>query len=260
MVGLFWKAKGGNIQTKHATKVLESGCSSGRELYSCLLYLIVIWKNKFITMNNANKTTPRKQRPKKHKGKPKPKMTKEERREKYTAIARDRRDKRVDRNRDKDIICYRCRKKGHSADKCTSAEGGDVNKKKGGNICYKCGSTEHRLQQCAKIKPYLKGQSNTPKIDFGKLGELPFAKCYVCNESGHLSGYCPKGNGILPDGGTCRVCGEGGHIAKNCPKNKKDDDSVASEKSVTIEQYLEDEDSDKDVASTLKKKKKVVSF
>eukprot|EP00956_Cyclotella_meneghiniana_P006474 scaffold8496_cov66-Cyclotella_meneghiniana.AAC.16 len=191
-------------------------------------------------MSDTNKTTaPRKQRPKKHKGKAKPKMTKEERREKYTAIARDRRDKRVDRNRDKDIICYRCRKKGHSADKCTSVDGGDVNKKKGGNICYKCGSTEHRLQQCAKIKPYLKGQSNTTKIDFG---------------------YCPKGNGILPDGGTCRVCGEGGHIAKNCPKNKKDDDSIASEKSVTIEQYLEDEDSDKDVTSTMKKKKKVVSF
>ena len=133
-------------------------------------------------------------------------------------------------------------------------------------ICYKCGSTEHRIQQCEKIKPFLKNNKSA-KIDFGKLGELPYANCYICNESGHLSSFCPKnsGNGVFPDGGVCRECGEGGHFAKDCPKknrSKHDDvESVASEKSVTIEQYLEEEDDKlEEVEKVPKKKKKVVNF
>jgi zinc finger CCHC domain-containing protein 9 len=227
-------------------------------------------------MDQSNNETitksPGKMKPKKGKGKAKVKMTKEERRAKYTAIARDRRNKRMTRNRDKDLVCYRCRKKGHSAENCTSGadgnsiEGRDNNsgkKKQGGMICYKCGSTEHRIQQCSKIKPYLKpGQT---KVDFGKIGELPYAKCYVCNELGHLSAYCPKGSGgVFPDGGTCRECGEPGHFAKDCPSKKKgrdadDDGSVKSSNSVTIEQYLEESDGENEVKET-PKKKKVVNF
>lgn len=211
------------------------------------------------TIKAAGKS-PQKPKPKKHKGKAKVKMTKEERRAKYTSIARGRRDKRVARTREKDLICYRCRKKGHSAESCTADGAAKETKKKGGMICYKCGSTEHRIQQCAKIKPFLKGKSDT-KIDFGKLGDLPFANCYICNESGHLSGFCPKNTkgGVFPDGGVCRECGESGHFAKECPtKGKRDDESVQSEKSVTIEQYLEDEEEKKDVKRV--RKKKVVNF
>ena len=212
-----------------------------------------------ISMDNKTAgTVSPKQKPKRHKGKTKPKMTKEERRAKYTAIAHDRRDKRMQRAREKDITCYRCRKKGHSAENCTAS--GDVRTKKGGMICYKCGSTEHRIQMCVKIKPYLKGKDT--KLDFGKLGELPFANCFVCNESGHLSSYCPqnKKGGIFPDGGVCRECGEAGHFAKDCPKKsgKDDDDGSVSSNSVTIEQYLEDEE-DKEVKKA-PKKKKVVKF
>lgn len=197
-------------------------------------------------------------------------MTKEERRAKYTAIARDRRDKRVKRNHEKDIICYRCRKKGHSAEHCTAdgnnnTKNNNTKSKKASMICYKCGSTEHRIQQCAKIKPYLKNK-NDAKIDFGKLGDLPYANCYICNESGHLSSFCPKNTkgGVFPDGGVCRECGEGGHFAKDCPnKNKKkgdDDDGSVSDNSVAIEEFLEDEDEKKEGVKKAPKKKKVVNF
>ena len=51
----------------------------------------------------------------------KPKITKEERRLKYTAKARDRREAAQARSRDRDLTCYRCRKSGHSAENCKFA-------------------------------------------------------------------------------------------------------------------------------------------
>ena len=51
----------------------------------------------------------------------KPKMTKEERRAKYTAKAHARRDAAMARSRDRDLTCYRCRKTGHSSENCKYA-------------------------------------------------------------------------------------------------------------------------------------------
>ena len=105
-----------------------------------------------LTMSNSgnnNKKQRLKGRPKaKHN---KPKMTKEQRREKYTNIARNRREANMMRARDKQLICYLCRKTGHSAANCKNVSNGNNNnmpiqRKK--NICYKCGSTEHRIQAC----------------------------------------------------------------------------------------------------------------
>jgi zinc finger CCHC domain-containing protein 9 len=225
---------------------------------------------------------------------PKPKMTKEERRVKYTEKAHARRDANMARIRDKDLTCYRCRRTGHSAENCkfvspTDSTEGSVNEDvcintmpsssamagkkrkggKGGNICYKCGSIEHRIQLCPKIKSFLKVAKKGSRIDFGKLGELPYAECYLCNKSGHLSSYCPENKkGLYPLGGSCRQCGSVDHLAIDCPKikvddvNVDDDGSVASSNSVTIDRYLEDTDDVLEEKSTTinKKKRKVVTF
>lgn len=211
--------------------------------------------------------------------KTKPKITKEERRAKYTKIARDRRNANMARARDRHLVCYRCRKTGHSAENCRAAAapgqgegeaGCNSNnmppaKKRGGIICYKCGSIEHRIQACPKIKKYIK---KGERIDFGKLGELPFANCYVCNKSGHLSSHCPQSTkGVYPQGGSCRECGSIYHYAKDCPNKSRgdngndDDASNASSNSVTIDQYLEEPvDKDQKTEPSPKKKRKVVNF
>lgn len=203
----------------------------------------------------------------------KPKMTKEERCAKYTAIARGRRE----RSREKGLVCYRCRKTGHSAQNCPEpttdggggGEGGKgAMKKKGGNICYKCGSMEHRIQVCPKIKPWLR----KGKLDFGKLGDLPYANCYVCNKSGHLASHCPESDkGVYPKGGSCRICESVAHFAADCPENPENkkgrkrsnnnlDGSDVCVKVVTIDEYLEEPVVEKKVVKSEKKKKKVVNF
>mmetsp|Transcript_3664 Transcript_3664/g.7655 ORF Transcript_3664/g.7655 Transcript_3664/m.7655 type:complete len:242 (-) Transcript_3664:209-934(-) len=227
----------------------------------------------------GGKKAPRRKGPKKIK----PKMTKEERRAKYTAIARGRRDSHMSRQREKHLVCYRCRKTGHSAENCTEAApdgagggGGkgtttppSQRKRGGGNICYKCGSFEHRIQTCPKIKPFLR--PGRAKLDFGKLGDLPYANCYVCNKSGHLASYCPESSrGVYPRGGSCRECGSVDHYAADCPEKKKlgknrpgdedDDASNASSNPATIDQYLEEPAAEDEVKKIAKKKKKVVNF
>mmetsp|Transcript_13431 Transcript_13431/g.29167 ORF Transcript_13431/g.29167 Transcript_13431/m.29167 type:complete len:236 (-) Transcript_13431:319-1026(-) len=208
----------------------------------------------------------------------KPKITKEERRAKYTDIARNRRQAKETKQRDQHVVCYRCRKTGHSVENCRnapeSADGGggkaaSSTKKKGGNICYKCGSIEHRIQMCPKIKPFLKGKGAKSRIDFGKIGDLPYANCYVCNKSGHLSSHCPESTkGLYPLGGSCRECGSVYHYAVDCPETKKgkkgpddndDDASNASVKSVTIDQFLDEPVVEEKVEKS-KKKKTVVNF
>ncbi|KAL7529309.1 hypothetical protein ACHAWF_002934 [Thalassiosira exigua] len=215
----------------------------------------------------------------------KPKMTKEERRAKYTAIARGRREAHITRKRDKHLMCFRCRKAGHSAENCPQALDGDDDggaaavasrgrkraQGQGGNLCYKCGSVEHRIQQCPKIKQFLRAGKGKGRIDFGKLGDLPYANCYVCNQSGHLASHCPKNDrGLYPRGGSCRECGSVDHFAADCPEKMKGEDqsgknddnaSVVSSESVTIDRYLEEPSvafEEKPEKST--KKRKVVNF
>ena len=125
---------------------------------------------------------------------------------------------------------------------------------------------------CPKIKQYL--PAGGAKIDFGKMGDLPYANCYVCSQSGHLASYCPDSNkGLYPHGGSCRECGSVDHFAADCPEKKKrqkglsDDDgdndnaSNASSNSVTIDKYLEEQVVAKEKAKNKKRaKKRVVNF
>lgn len=203
-----------------------------------------------------------------------PKITKEERRAKYTAKARDKRDSKNLRQKEKGLVCFRCREKGHSAASCTAPEvtgeaslsssvaTGERSGGGGDKICYKCGSMEHNIRLCPKIQSYIRpGQK---KIDFGKIGELPFANCYICNNSGHLASFCTNNKkGLFPNGGGCRECGSVEHFATNCPQSgkKKKKEQKSDDESVDIEQFLEELTEKKtQVQEPQKKKKKIVKF
>lgn len=108
------------------------------------------------------------------------------------------------RNRRQDSsVCYNCRKPGHNMSRCPDmkAERGKGNN----NICFKCGSKDHRLSQCPDKSS----------------ASLPFARCFICNEIGHLSSACEKNEkGLYPNGGGCRFCGSKTHFISDCDVKK----------------------------------------
>jgi zinc finger CCHC domain-containing protein 9 len=162
-------------------------------------------------------------------------MTKEDRRQKYTDIARNRRAKQQDQHRKKDATCYHCRQQGHFAADCPTKNEIEA------TICYKCGSTEHGLSAC-------------PKRNEGNMTDLPYATCFLCKEKGHLISQCPQNSkGVFVNGGECRHCGSKQHLATKCPeksrKPRKDKEpQIGSE---NIEDLLE-----RDEPRPEKKKKK----
>jgi len=207
---------------------------------------------------------------------PKPKMTKEERRKKYTDIARKRRQKQEGNRRGgarrKVIVCYNCRMPGHSASECPSLR----NDSDGVSnvcvpatvLCYKCGSTEHALHNC-------------PKRHRGDRNDLPYATCFICNKKGHLASSCPENRtGIYVNGGSCRVCGSQQHLAANCPdkkRKKQDKDEIRTQDSelALVDDLIEENPSSKisktkrdnslqkkskSTTAERKKKKRVVNF
>mmetsp|Transcript_3934 Transcript_3934/g.9375 ORF Transcript_3934/g.9375 Transcript_3934/m.9375 type:complete len:227 (+) Transcript_3934:228-908(+) len=145
---------------------------------------------------------------------PKPKMTKEERRKKYTDIAKKRRDKQNGIRRRKNLVCYNCRQPGHNASECPNGNSTNNNDNSQSQqcttiLCYKCGSTEHALHRC-------------PKRHRGDRNDLPYATCFICNQKGHLASACTQNKtGIYVNGGCCRRCGSTQHLATDCPEKKK---------------------------------------
>ena len=125
----------------------------------------------------------------------KPRMTKEERRLKYTQRARDKRIQQRSKGRMKDTICFKCRKRGHAVIDCpeaTDEEKSQVQQKSSSIICYKCGSKDHALRACKKLTSKERSSfTSKGRLDYSQI-DLPFATCFVCNEKGHLSSQCTK--------------------------------------------------------------------
>jgi zinc finger CCHC domain-containing protein 9 len=147
------------------------------------------------------------------KGVVKPKLTKEDRRAKYTLLARERESQKRRKLQTSHLICYQCRQKGHAVADCpnnNSTTTNNKNKNVPTRLCFQCGSTEHSLSSCPKRQ----------KLSHGEEEELPFCHCFICNQKGHLSSKCPQNNhGIYVNGGgECKTCGSNLHTSKACPE------------------------------------------
>lgn len=112
--------------------------------------------------------------------------------------------------RESDKECFVCRQTGHLSQDCpqnVQNESTDARR-----ICYRCGRIDHSLKDCKKppTKQKRKHHDNNEGDDeeVREQEYLPYAKCYVCRESGHLAGFCPQNDrGIYPNGGGCQLCG-----------------------------------------------------
>ncbi|KAJ3605694.1 hypothetical protein NHX12_027738 [Muraenolepis orangiensis] len=165
-----------------------------------------------------------------------------------TALRKDgrREERRIRRQTDKKnkMLCFNCKQPGHGLADCPEAER-DVEMGRG--ICFRCGSTEHEVQRCrAKVDP--------------ALGEFPFAKCFICGKTGHLSRSCPDNpRGLYKEGGSCHVCGSVEHFQKDCPEHQD------AAKSITLgwlsnNMSADHEDVDVPIKKAKPKQAKVVMF
>jgi zinc finger CCHC domain-containing protein 9 len=192
---------------------------------------------------------------------PKLKLTKEERRAKYTEIARQKQESQKFKN----VVCFQCRKTGHAAEHCPQNEKNDCTAGSTSRmgICFLCGSIEHVLAQCPTAK------RNGATAD----AYLPFATCFVCKENGHLASQCPKNeHGIYVNGGACNICGSNQHWKTNCPQNttkKREKEKIPKENNIEITDLLESSDlttKESDTVATeqkhatSKKKRRIVKF
>jgi zinc finger CCHC domain-containing protein 9 len=129
-----------------------------------------------------------------------------------------RRQRRVTK-KERSMICFGCRSKGHSIKSCP---------KESNSSCYRCGSSDHSLSRCP--------------IPTDPENPTPLASCFVCSKSGHLSKDCPSNDkGLYPHGGGCKFCGSVRHLAQHCNPSK-DTQVYKTIGKLDLEQGADDDD------------------
>lgn len=162
-------------------------------------------------------------------------------------IRKKRREEELKLRRELKTMCFNCRKIGHLLAECP-LNAGKNNDVVSGDICYCCGSCEHRLFQCSKYQAS------------GRKSALPFAKCFICNQKGHLTRSCSQNTkGAYPNGGNCRFCGSIEHLIKDCPRNTEKRAEVPEIELKTYDNFTGGVDcEDYQIESSAPKKKKIV--
>jgi zinc finger CCHC domain-containing protein 9 len=140
-----------------------------------------------------------------------PKISKEERRQKFG--------KDVENEREKEAanftVCLGCRKRGHFVKDCPKlALAPSFAEQDRPEVCFNCGSSDHTLKSCPKPR------------DSGR--NLKFANCFICKKIGHISRDCPENpNGLYPNGGCCHICLQKTHLVRDCPERTEEDKQMA---------------------------------
>ena len=138
-----------------------------------------------------------------------PKISKDERRQKFLNVLLEQKEQEREKDAANFTTCLGCRKRGHFLKDCpknaqTTSDEPVV------DICFNCGENGHALRHCSKPRR--------------RDGTLPFASCFICKRKGHISKDCPENpNGLYPKGGCCHICLQKSHLVRDCPERTEED-------------------------------------
>lgn len=155
-----------------------------------------------------------------------PRLSKDDRRTKFTSSLALEKDKERESEAANFTICLGCRKRGHFLKDCPKVNRNAL----ADNVvdmCFNCGLSGHALRHCSKPK--------------SRDGSLPFAKCFICMKLGHISKDCPENpNGLYPNGGCCHICLQKTHLVRDCPERTEEDKLLHASKKQREAQEAED--------------------
>merc|ERR1712136_31304 len=136
---------------------------------------------------------------------------------------------------DKNAVCKRCGKKGHSIQQCLQPKGfkKKKKKKKSGNPDSKQRDRFNKLKarrrdKETKRKEEMEMKAQKKRKRCAKCGGLSHSTkecsartCFICHRFGHLSRFCPysqerKEQRKIPKNNVCVRCNNPGHWAKDC--------------------------------------------